>query len=414
MPRPLIVIAALAAVAAGAWVWAGRPDLDRMKALAGLAPAPQQASATESSRDGKRPGGPSVAVVTADVTSADFPIRRRSIGYAEPMASVVVKSRLDSQLVAQHVQDGQMVKAGDPLFTLDDKEILAAVARDEANLARDRAVRDRADADLKRKRDLIASSAGSQQQVDQAVSDSKSAAANVAADEAQLQADQLRLAYAKIVSPISGRLGTIQLSPGNLVRANDQGGGLVTVTQISPLRVSFTLPERDLAILRGGLTAGQPAAVRVIDSRSGKVLATGAVSFIENSVDIPSGTITVKAIVPNEDSALWPGQYADIDIDLDVRRNTTVLPTVAVQAGQDSPYVYVVRPDRTAELRKVTVLATDGDRTAVTKGVEPGEKVVVDGQMRLSPGARVREGTPGVSQAGPESAPSVAGKGARS
>lgn len=412
MPRPLIVIAALAAAAAGAWVWAGRPDLEHMKVLAGLSPAPQQA-AEAAARDAKRQGGPSVAVVTADVTTADFPIRRRSIGYAEPMASVVVKSRLDSQLLEQHVQDGQMVQTGDLLFTLDDKEILAAIARDEANLARDRAVRDRADADLKRKRDLLTSSAGSQQQVDQAVSDAKSAAANVAADEAQLQADQVRLSYAKILSPISGRLGTIQLSPGNLVRANDQGGGLVTVTQIKPLRVSFTLPERDLATLRAGLAAGQPASVRVLDSRSGKVLAKGAVSFIENSVDIPSGTITVKAIVPNDDMALWPGQYADIDVDLDVRKNTTVLPTVAVQAGQDSPYVYVVRPDKTAELRKVTVLATDGDRTAVTKGVEPGEKVVIDGQLRLSPGARVRESTPGVSQAGPESAP-AAGKGARS
>lgn len=413
MPRPLIVIAALAAAAAGAWVWAGRPDLERMKVLAGLSPAPQQA-AEAGARDPKHQGGPSVAVVTADVTTADFPIRRRSIGYAEPMASVVVKSRLDSQLLEQHVQDGQMVQTGDLLFTLDDKEILAAIARDEANLARDRAVRDRADADLKRKRDLLTSSAGSQQQVDQAVSDAKSAAANVAADEAQLQADQVRLSYTKILSPISGRLGTIQLSPGNLVRSNDQGGGLVTVTQIKPLRVSFTLPERDLATLRAGLAAGQPASVRVLDSRSGKVLAEGAVSFIENTVDIPSGTITVKAIVPNDDMALWPGQYADIDVDLDIRKNTTVLPTVAVQAGQDSPYVYVVRPDKTAELRKVTVLATDGDRTAVTKGVEPGERVVVDGQLRLSPGARVRESTPGVSQAGPESAPVAAGKGERS
>jgi multidrug efflux system membrane fusion protein len=411
MPRPLILIAALAAAAAGAWVWAGRPDLERMKALAGLSPAPQRAAAAEGARDGKRQGGPSVAVVTAEVGTADFPIRRRSIGYAEPMASVVVKSRLDSQLVEQHVRDGQMVKAGDLLFTLDDKEILAAVARDEANLARDKAMQDRAEADLKRKRELLSSSAGSQQQLDQAVSDAKAAAANVAADDAQLQADKLRLSYAKIASPISGRLGTIQLSPGNLVRSNDQGGGLVTVTQISPLRISFTLPERDLATVRAGLAAGQPAPVRVLDSRNRKVLATGAVSFIENSVDIPSGTITVKAIVPNEDSALWPGQYADIEVDLDVRKNTTVLPTVAVQVGQDSPYVYVVR-DNTAELRKVAVLATDGDRTAVTKGVEPGDKVVVDGQMRLSPGARVREGTPGVSQAGPETAP--AGKGERS
>jgi multidrug efflux system membrane fusion protein len=411
--RFLIVLTALAAAGAAGWIAAGRPDVARLKTLAGLAPAAQD-TAAPGGKAGQRQGGAPVAVVTAEATTADFPIKRRSIGYAEPMASVVVKSRIDSQLLEQHVRDGQMVKAGDLLFTLDDKEILAAIARDEATLARDRAQQTRADADLKRKRELLSSSAGSQQQVDQAVADSKAAAANVAADEAALQANQLRLSYTKIAAPISGRLGTIQLTPGNLVRSNDAGGGLVTVTQIQPLRVSFTLPERDLSTLRSELAAGHPPTVRVIDSRSGKVVATGAVSFIENAVDISSGTITVKAVMPNDDMALWPGQYADIEVDLDIRKGATIIPTVAVQAGQDSPYVYVATADKTAELRKVSVIATDGERTAIAKGLEPGERVVVDGQMRLSPGARIRETTPGVSDAGDVAKPAAARKGAGS
>jgi multidrug efflux system membrane fusion protein len=324
------------------------------------------------------------------------------------MATVVVKSRIDSQLLTQHVTDGQMVEQGQLLFTLDDKELASQLVRDEANLAKDQAVKDRTDADLKRKRELLSNNSGAQQQVDQAIADNKAAMAAVAADEAAIVADKLRLSYTKITAPIAGRVGTVQVTPGNLVRANDTGNGLVTITQVKPLRVAFTLPERELTRVREAMTQNRPLTVRVSPSGTNKVLATSTVSFIDSSVDTASGTITVKAIFPNDDLTLWPGQYVDVSVDLDTVPGQAVIPTVALQTGQDSSYVFVVKPDKTVDLRKVAVLASDGERTAVSSGLAPGEKVVVDGMMRLNNGSRVREGGDGPAKGKPAQAKPVA------
>lgn len=408
-PVTLFLASVLVIGAAGAWAWQNKPELvapvvgaavTRFPALEAYLPAlPNKSAAATAAKPeaagggGRRGnGGAPVSVVTAEVEKHDFAIRRRSIGYVEPMATVVVKSRIDSQLVEQHVTDGQMVQAGDLLFTLDDKELMAQIARDEANLSRDQAVKDRTEADLKRKRDLMSNNSGAQQQVDQAIADAKSAAAAIMADEAALAGDRLRLAYTKITAPISGRVGTVQVTPGNLVRANDTGNGLVTITQVKPLRVSFTLPERELSRIRAAMTAKQDLPVRLYASATDKLLASSSVSFIDSAVDTASGTITVKAIFPNDDLALWPGQYVDVAVDLETVPNASVIPTVALQTGQDSSYVFVVKPDKTTEIRKVSVLAAHGDRTAIETGLKPGERVVVDGMMRLNNGSRVREG----------------------
>jgi membrane fusion protein, multidrug efflux system len=404
-PVTLFLASVLVIGGAGVWAWQNKPELvapivssvpgleKLLPALptrtAGAAPSRTDAGGGASGR--RNNGGAPVSVVTAPVEQSDFAIRRRSIGYVEPMATVVVKSRTDSQLLEQHVTDGQMVKAGDLLFTLDDKELAAQLARDEANLSRDQAVRDRTEADLKRKRELLSNNSGAQQQVDQAISDAKSAAATIAADEAAIAGDKLRLSYTKITAPITGRAGTVQVTPGNLVRSNDTGNGLVTITQVKPLRVAFTLPERELTRIRTAMSTNQALPVRLFASATDKLLATSAVSFIDSSVDTASGTITVKAIFPNDDMTLWPGQYVDVAVDLEVVPNAAVIPTVALQTGQDSSYVFVIKPDKTTEIRKVAVLASNGDRTAIQSGLRPGEKVVVDGMMRLNNGARVRE-----------------------
>jgi multidrug efflux system membrane fusion protein len=392
---------------AGMWLWQNKPELvtpvmSKIPGLERFAPettarAPEAPASQQGGNGRRSANGAAVAVVTAPAEQKDFPIRRRSIGYLEPMATVIVKSRVDSQLVSQHVTDGQMVEKGDLLFTLDDKELAAALDRDQANLARDEALRDRADADLKRKRELLSNNAGAQQQVDQAIADSKSAAALVLADQAAIDADRLRLSYTRITAPISGRVGAVQVTPGNLVKANDTGNGLVTITQVKPLRVTFTLPERELSRIRAAMGEGKPPAVRVAASGTGKVLASSVVNFIDSAVDTASGTITVKAEFANADLSLWPGQFVDVTVDLDEKPGATVIPTVAVQTGQDSSYVFVAKPDKTAELRKVAVLAADGDVTAIASGLKPGERVVVDGMMRLSNGSRIREGgdTPG-------------------
>jgi multidrug efflux system membrane fusion protein len=401
----LVMVGLLAGGSYAAWLWAGKPDVPAL--VTGRAAPSQPAAASRGS------AGPAVAVVTATAEAVDFPVRRRSIGNIEAMATVTVRSRVDSQLLTQEVNDGQFVRKGDLLFTLDDKELRAVLARDEANLARDQANLTRTQADLQRKRELLSSGSGAQQQVDQALSDAKAAEAAVAADEATLDTNRLRLSYTRIEAPIDGRLGSIQVTPGNLVRAADSGGsGLVTITQIKPIRVSFTLPERELAAVRAATTNTSAPAVRVFPSGSRTAAATGPLSFIDSAVDLASGTITAKAVFANEDLTLWPGQYVDVEIQLGSRPNTIVVPTVAVQAGQASPYVFVARPDGTAELRPVKVVSTDGERTALAEGLAAGERVVVDGQLRLANGTRIRDATPAASRTGgvPLSAEEAPGK----
>ncbi|MCO5092796.1 efflux RND transporter periplasmic adaptor subunit [Bosea sp. (in: a-proteobacteria)] len=368
-----VVIAGLAA--GGIWYWRAR--------------APQ---AEHAARGGRGEGAP-VAVVTAAAIRADVPVRKRAIGFVETPASVLVRSRIDSQITAQHVTDGQFVKAGDLLFTLDDRDIKAQIAKDEAMLARDEATHTRNLADLDRYRQLFARNAGTQAQVDQATADEKSSAAGIRADHATLDADRLKLSYTRITAPIDGRIGTVQVTPGNLVNAsaNSSGTGLLTITQMKPLRVSFAMPESELMTLQGALAAARPVPVTASVPNADRPPAEGKLNFVDSAVDVASGTITAKAAFANDDLSLWPGQYVDVEIVPQTLSDVTVIPTVAVQTGQKGPYVFVVKPDATVDLRPVKVALSEGERTALSEGVAPGERVVTDGQMRLKQGTRVRE-----------------------
>jgi membrane fusion protein, multidrug efflux system len=340
-------------------------------------------------------GVASVPITTAPVQIEDFAIRSRTIGILETIATVIVKSRIESQVTEQHVKDGQFVKKGDPLFTLDDREIRATIARDEAQHQKDQATLTRTEADLERYQRLIQTNAAARQQLDQAIADHKSALATVEADQAQLQTDNLRLGYTKIDAPIDGRIGAVRVTPGNLVSVNDSTG-LLTITQIAPIRVAFTLPERDFAALRKALGQSVPAAVRVYVPGANEALATGQLNFVDSSVDSTSGTIAAKAVFANETLELWPGMYVDVEIDLDVRPKTALIPAVAIQSSQRGPFVFVAKADQKAEMRMVQVIAIEGDRAALQTGVNEGERVIVEGQMRLVDGARVTEvGKPG-------------------
>ena len=335
-----------------------------------------------------------VPVISETVTIGDFPIRRRTIGILESPATVVIRSRIDSQVVEQHINDGQIVKKGDLLFTLDDRELQAAIARDEATLAKDQATATQAETALRRTEELIAKNVAPKQQLDQATATFKAAQQTVEADEAVLQADRLRLGYARIEAPITGRIGAIRTSPGNLVSSND-AAGLVTLTQMQPLRVSFTLPERDLAGLRAALARTPPAAVRVYaPGNTSEPLSTGTLDFVDSSVDSSSGTIAAKATFPNEGYTLWPGQYVDVEIDLAVMPRTVTVPTVAIQQGQQGPYVFLAKSDGKVELRKVVLAGIEGNRTAIVSGLAEGDRVVVQGQLRLTDGARWEEAKP--------------------
>jgi multidrug efflux system membrane fusion protein len=341
---------------------------------------------------GGRGDGQRIAVMSAVALTKDLPITVSSVGWVEPIASVTLRARVDGQVLEQHAEDGQMVKRGDVLFRLDDREIQAQIARDQAALTRDLANLSKAEADLKRTQELLAKNIASQVQAEQYAADAKVAAANVAADRATLEADQIKLGYATVKAPISGRLGIIRVTEGNLVRGNDNtGDGLVTLTQMKPLRVSFSLPERNLDMLRAALSGREPAPVRVYASGSDQALATGTLSFFDSSVDKASGTITAKATFSNEDDRLWPGQYVRVEVDAGTRKDSTTVPLVAIQPGQDSSFAYIVNADKVVERRKVEVAARLGDVAAISSGIKPGEHVVVEGQLRLRDGSRVNE-----------------------
>lgn len=370
----IILIVALVVVIGGLtyWMW----------------PAGKSEGGREAGGRGGR--GQTTTVSTAAARIADLPIRLRSIGWVDPVQKVSVSTRLNSQISEQRVVEGQMVKKGDVLFRLDDREVRAAIARDTATLVKDQALLARAQADLKRGQDLVAKGFLSQAVQDQRVADAKAAQATVAADQAALNADRVQLTYTEIRAPISGRAGAVSITPGNLVRTSDTTP-LVTITQMQPVWISFTLPERELATLRAAMSPdGKGPQTRAYLANDKQPRAVGNITFLDSAVDQTTGTIAVKATMPNEKQELWPGQYVNVEIDVGSRTNAVVVPTVALQAGQDGQFVYLVGKDSKVQVRNVQVAGSDGDLSAISSGLVAGDQVVVEGQQRLTEGARVK------------------------
>ncbi|HWK64390.1 MAG TPA: efflux RND transporter periplasmic adaptor subunit [Rhizobiaceae bacterium] len=335
---------------------------------------------------------PAVSVATAVASTADFPVRRYAIGSVLSPAVVEIGARIASVIVAIPIRDGQMVKAGDILFQLDDRALKAQLDRDQATLAKDQALLASAKADLERARDLAAKQAGTAQAYDQALAAERGLESTIKADQATVEADQVQLGYATITAPISGRLGAVAVTVGDLVAPVTSGAlrSLVTVTQMDPLDVSFNLPQTDLPLLQKAI--GGPAAAKVDLYLAGQEapVATGTLEFVDSTVDTASGTVAVKARFQNKDLALWPGQYVDVVLEAGVMTGMTSIPTVAVQSGQKGTFVYVVRGDDTVEVRPVTVVLAEGGNSAVSAGLSDGERVVVDGQTHLKQGSKVR------------------------
>ncbi|MFC5555112.1 efflux RND transporter periplasmic adaptor subunit [Methylobacterium iners] len=319
------------------------------------------------------------------------PVLRTSVGWIEPLATVKVRARIDGQIVERLVHDGSQVAEGDVLFRIDDSEIRAIVARDEAALTRDRAALSRHEADLARAIDLRSRNVATQVQVDQLGHDTKAAAANVAASEATLRASRIRLGYTVVRAPIAGRAGVVRNARGDLVGpAEGPSANLLTLTPMSPLQVSFTLPERDLDLLRAALQHIEPkSSVSVFIGGADRAVATGRLKFLDSSVDPVTGTILVKAQVPNEDHALWPGQYARLEITLDEGIETVTVPVAAVHQDQRGRSTFVIRSDGSVERRMVDASEVLGGRAAVRSGLREGEQVIVEGHTRLSDGTRV-------------------------
>jgi membrane fusion protein, multidrug efflux system len=333
---------------------------------------------------------PPIAVVSALVKSADQSITRSYVAWVEPIASVALHSQIDGVIVDQAVAEGDTVKRGDPLFQLDDRAIAAAVARDQAAVAKDQASADQLRADLSRLQTLLHRQDVTPQQVQQQQASLDAAVSTVAGDTAQLQADQVQLGYAAIAAPISGRVGVINVTVGDVVHVGD-ATPLLTITQMAPIRVTFDAPERDLALFRTALALPTHPPVRIIDATTGKVRSEGTLAFIDSSVDTASGTVVMKAEVANADGGLWPGEYVRVEPELGVHHDAVVAPLVAIQENTEGSYVFVVGPDGTVALRPVTVADTNNDEAVISGGLQPGEHVVVEGQLHLSDGQRVAE-----------------------
>lgn len=403
--RGKIVFAVIAAACvAAAWLYLSPSAMSDLQHLlsAKQTAADKPAAAASAAR--------STSVVAGTASTADFPVRRYAIGFVSSPAVVSINARVSSQIVAIAVKDGQMVKAGDLLFSLDDRSLKAQLARDQATLAKDQALLASATADLLRAKNLVARQAGTQQTYDQAVAAQKSAAATVDADKATIDADQIQLGFATIRAPISGRLGAVSVAVGDLVTTSNSSSTsipLVTITQVDPLQVNFNLPESDLALLHKALAAPQQGAVTLTKDGDPKPIGRGTLDFVDSSVDTASGTIATRASVPNADLSLWPGQYVNVVLDAGIMPQMTSVPTVAVQPSQKGPFVYVIKPDNTVEMRPVQVALTEGTNTAISQGLKSGERVVVEGQTKLKNGAAVREGKASTGT-GDQAAPKVA------
>lgn len=332
-------------------------------------------------------GRQAVPVLVAKVVQKTVESKVNAIGKVEAYSTVNVKAQIDGVVTEVHFHEGQDVKKGDLLFTIDPRPFEAMLHQAQANLARDAAQRKQAAADEQRYSFLLKQGVGSRQQYDQAEANADALKASVAADAATVQSAQLSLAYTSIRSPIDGRTGGLMLHAGNLVKANADTW-MVVINQIRPVYVDFSLPEQSLAEVRRYMAERKLAVDVSLPGEQGPA-EHGELTFVDNSVDPKTGTIEFKGLFANESERLWPGQFVDATLVLNQRPNTILIPSQAVQTGQEGSYVYVVQPGMKVETRPIVIGdAMDGE-TVIERGLKAGETVVTDGQLRLLPGSTV-------------------------
>jgi len=345
--------------------------------------------------------GPTVPVVAAAARREPTPVRLDAVGTVQVIAGVAVKSRIDGLIAEVKVHDGQYVKAGDTLLLLDQRSAEAQVRQIEAQLARDRAQLTNAKRDVNRFAPLVAKDFVSHQQYDTALTNSQALEASAKADEAALENAKVLLTYYTIAAPMDGRIGTISLKAGSNVKANDVP--ILTINQTKPIWVAFSLAQSDFPAVRRAMEAG-PVEVDVAAPGDSEAPEKGRVEFFENAIDATTGTIALKATFDNPQERLWPGEFVNVSVMLSIEQEALVVPQAAVQMGQSSTYVFVVKADNTAEMRPVQVSRTIAGKSVIAKGLEPGEQVVTDGQLRLTNGSRIEVRTPTERQSKPGSA----------
>jgi multidrug efflux system membrane fusion protein len=353
-----------------------------------------------------------VAVRAVSASSSNVPLDLSAIGNVQALSTVDVKARVAGQIKSVHFQEGQDVRAGDVLFELDQTPFLDAIHEAEANLARDIALTAQAKANVVKDQAMLKSAQAqadraqaleregifSKEQTETIVATSESNQATLAADQAavtssdaavradraRLEDAKLQLSYTTIRAPISGRTGAIQIRPGNLVKDND--ATLVTLLQTQPIYVSFSVPQQQLPEIRR-YNAERP--LEVIALPGGEAQETGKLNFIDNAVDLNTGTIKLKAVFANPKHRLWPGQFVNVKAQLSIEPDRVVVPTQTIETGPNGKYVWVMASDSSVSMRPVNVLRDWGDKSVIGSGLQAGEMVITEGQMRLAPGAKV-------------------------
>jgi multidrug efflux system membrane fusion protein len=329
---------------------------------------------------------PAVPITAVEVIQKDVPVQIKTIGNVDAFNSVSIKALVGGEVLGVYFQEGQDVSKDDLLFKIDPRPYEAALKQAEAALARDVAQAKNAEEQAKRYAVLVQKEYVSKDQYDQLRANADAMAAVVDADKATVENSRLQLAYCTIKAPIDGRVGSVLINRGNVIKANDLT--MVTINKITPIYVTFSIPEQNLADIKKYMAEGSLKVDAVIPGDE-KRPAHGNLTFINNTVDTATGTIQLKGTFENKDKRLWPGQFINVVLTLTTQYNAVVMPTSALQAGQQGQYVFVVKPDLTVESRPVTVARSFGDLAVVAQGVTPGEKVVTDGQLNLTTGVHV-------------------------
>jgi multidrug efflux system membrane fusion protein len=328
-----------------------------------------------------------VPVATAVVTEKAIPLEIDVIGTAEAYSTVSVRAQLTGELTTVTFNEGDDVRKGQVLFTLDRRPLESALEQARANLQRDAAQAANAAAQAQRYQDLAARGIATKEQVDTTQTAVAALQGTLAADRAAVENATVQLQYATIAAPIAGRTGALMVHAGNLVRAND-AAPLVVINQVSPMYVSFAIPESRLPELKQYM-AERSVKVEALAPNDPGAPSVGHITFVDNAVDPTTGTIRIKGTFPNDARHLWPGQFVNVSVTLTTDPHAIVVPTAAVQASQQGQYVFVVKADQTVELRTVTVARTADNETIIKQGLQPGETVVTDGQLRLTAGSRI-------------------------
>ena len=336
---------------------------------------------------GRSGGGQAVPVVAATAVQKAIPIQIHAVGNVEAYTTVSVKSQVTGVLTQAHFKEGQDVKKGQLLFTIDPRPFEAALKQAEANLARDTAQVRNLREQVRRYAELVEKQYVSREQYDQIKTNADAAEAVVDADKAAVENAQVQLSYCYIYSPVNGRVGSLLVNEGNLVRVND-AAPLVVINQLTPINVTFAIPEQHLAEIKRRMASGKLVVAAKFPSDEGRP-EEGVLAFVDNAVDRTTGTIKLKAEFQNQDRRLWPGQFVNVALTLTTQGEAVVVPSEAIQVGPEGQYVFVIKQDKRVEMRPITIGQTQEGEAVIAKGLTAGEQVVREGQFLLGPGSRV-------------------------